>query len=886
MGRPVGRNLEDEMMAKIKTLFDRILETVNKENPNYTFDFEQFVDSFDENDHFTKRVFEFLVKETAQRYRSTHPSAQHSAQSLPHTIHHFTGLDNNSASTSVSNNSANANSAGSDTIGHSSQQRSYPSMHHHLPHHTLPALERDAPVRSSSSASGSPALNEGAGSSSSGAALRYLLSSQGLRPSGGRRSRIAHRMLSNDFLAYHQGQSSLLGGVSSLSSHGAQDATTTQGSSTSSSGSLGQSRNRESDAPAAGSRLGSGSGSLAEAGTGAASSSTTSSAPTSELRRQPRRVGTLDRQRAFIFRPPSSRTSDLLTSMETAPESFRTESRSISAPGTSFTSEIFDPSGNLLSTRPVSPEGRLMEQHSRQRQEQFMLAAQEFRQQQIRQLYIHTMQARNRQRHQPQQHQQQQEQLNELRTHHQHQQTLRTLQGERSTLSEDTQNQQQLQQQEQQYQQEPRYQLLDHGLMLVHPYPRSPSTPTPVSSAGSDPVNVRASQSTTSLSTLSSLPSEESYHEFSESTQRGRAAMRNALASELRIEEDHQVLLTGEVSRRRRRRVIGRFSGSSDSPDIGSDNSSAIISQVQQQQEQGQQAQQGQQDQHEQQDQQEQQEQQEQNPSAEERPVTSSLDITTQNTSAQPHTQQASLQHESQLQVSPLRDINIRENEEVAADATSSSADRQGPTTDLPLVIVSSEATANNGSTTAGSGAVEARVSRSDELLGQGLNPGAIDPLAQGEGHQPLSSPPTPPSPNPNRNPMPTFRNRRRSSINPADIEAVVREMEANAPIAASGRSTLIVPSSSNSRSRFAVPVLTTIAAGEEPADGADAERFMEDQAAASPRADSGQTQMQAQTQSQAHSQLLPSPPPAESDTDSGLVFRGTEPQLGSPPVQ
>lgn len=32
MGRPVARNLEDEMMTKIKALFDRILDTVNKEN--------------------------------------------------------------------------------------------------------------------------------------------------------------------------------------------------------------------------------------------------------------------------------------------------------------------------------------------------------------------------------------------------------------------------------------------------------------------------------------------------------------------------------------------------------------------------------------------------------------------------------------------------------------------------------------------------------------------------------------------------------------------------------------------------------------------------------------------------------------------------------------
>ncbi|KAG0247457.1 hypothetical protein BGZ95_008657, partial [Linnemannia exigua] len=60
--------------------------------PAYTFDFEQFVDCFDENDHFTKRVFEFLVKETAQRYRSAHPQAQHSNQPRT-TIHHYLGQD-------------------------------------------------------------------------------------------------------------------------------------------------------------------------------------------------------------------------------------------------------------------------------------------------------------------------------------------------------------------------------------------------------------------------------------------------------------------------------------------------------------------------------------------------------------------------------------------------------------------------------------------------------------------------------------------------------------------------------------------------------------------------------------------------------------------------
>ncbi|KAG0358134.1 hypothetical protein BG005_002728 [Podila minutissima] len=45
--------------------------------------------------------------------------------------------------------------------------------------------------------------------------------------------------------------------------------------------------------------------------------------------------------------------------------------------------------------------------------------------------------------------------------------------------------------------------------------------------------------------------------EFRDSAQRARAAMRNSLNSDLVIEEDAQVLLTGEVSRRRRRPFMG-----------------------------------------------------------------------------------------------------------------------------------------------------------------------------------------------------------------------------------------------------------------------------------------------------------------------------------------
>ncbi|KAF9977810.1 hypothetical protein BGZ65_007247 [Modicella reniformis] len=110
MGRLVSRNLEDELMIKIKKLFDRIFDSVIKENPSYSFGFEQFVDSFDENDHYMKQVFEFLIMEMAQRYRTANPNAQHSVHGRPYTVQHFSATENvmDNTSSSTSDNSASA----------------------------------------------------------------------------------------------------------------------------------------------------------------------------------------------------------------------------------------------------------------------------------------------------------------------------------------------------------------------------------------------------------------------------------------------------------------------------------------------------------------------------------------------------------------------------------------------------------------------------------------------------------------------------------------------------------------------------------------------------------------------------------------------------------
>ncbi|KAG0371406.1 hypothetical protein BC939DRAFT_139653 [Gamsiella multidivaricata] len=838
MGRPVGRNLEDELMTKIKTLFDRILDTVNKENPAYAFDFEQFVDCFDENDHFTKRVFEFLVKETAQRYRSVHPNAQNSAHSRPHTIHHYFGQDSGNSNISSSGSTTNSNindavnstndstSNDNDNDNGTDQSPNRHHFHHHsqrpssFSQHTLPALERDSIARSPSNLAGSPGgPNEGASSSSSsGAALRYLLSSQGFGQGGTtRRARIAQRILSSDLFAYHQGQPSLMSTMGSLSNPASSTETTTS-QNRSGQNRISQELERTST-----------SGSVIAADAANTSGGPSSSSPSSTagtgsgptLRRSWRRGETLERQRAFIYRP-LSRANDTSTSMENVPDSFHTDGWSSASPGASFTSEIFDPtSGELYGARPASPDrrpGHVGIDQARQMQEQYR-QAQDLRQQQIRQLYIQTLQSRGRQRH------------HSLAQLEQHRQTLRALQGERIRSSEDTQQQDQQQQQ-------PRYQLHDNGLMLVQYYPTSPSTPTPASDAPEGNTNRDASSSS---NLTSQMPLSERYHEFSDSTQRGRAAMRNALTSELHIEEDHQVLQTGEVSRRRRRRLVGRFSNPTGSPDIASDNSSAIISQSQLQQ--GRTQEQG----------------------------------LGQVTALIPAQGQGSLEQIA----APVLELTVNNASGFSGQPQDQSDDRQ-QTVDNPLDIQNSSDSTRSPSigdrraTSTVSAPVltpvlelaEGEVTRTADDNVPDVVPdisGSADTHGQGlsvDGHQPRSVPPTPPSPNPNRNPMPTFTDRRRSSINPADIEAVVRRMRANVESATiaqrASRSSHLVLSSRNGMSIHSSALASTAP---------------------------GFTMAMRRTSAEpAHEQPLPSPP--QTDPEAGAVSGGTHSSSGSPAIQ
>ncbi|KAF9371123.1 hypothetical protein CPC16_003244, partial [Podila verticillata] len=195
-----------------------------------------------------------------------------------------------------------------------------------------------------------------------------------------------------------------------------------------------------------------------------ASSDPGSSGATS--RRSSRRGDTLERQRAFILRPPPLPG----TSMETLSS---LEDSTVAQPFMSF-ADIFGPNQSTQFESDIVQRQR----------------SQELRQQHLRQLYVQEFLARSNRR-------------------------RRQAQGNPEPSPSDTRANTQPSPQA-------RYQAHD-GLLIS--------------------------------STQPSIA--DRVQEFRDSAQRARAAMRNSLNSDLVIEEDAQVLLTGEVSRRRRRPFIG-----------------------------------------------------------------------------------------------------------------------------------------------------------------------------------------------------------------------------------------------------------------------------------------------------------------------------------------
>eukprot|EP01102_Stenamoeba_stenopodia_P004409 TRINITY_DN14718_c0_g1_i1.p1 TRINITY_DN14718_c0_g1~~TRINITY_DN14718_c0_g1_i1.p1 ORF type:complete len:130 (+),score=23.32 TRINITY_DN14718_c0_g1_i1:252-641(+) len=64
MGKWSESNWDIELVRKIKIMFDDLSEKLRKDNPDRNITFEEFVKSLDTDDKVTRRVFDYLVKET------------------------------------------------------------------------------------------------------------------------------------------------------------------------------------------------------------------------------------------------------------------------------------------------------------------------------------------------------------------------------------------------------------------------------------------------------------------------------------------------------------------------------------------------------------------------------------------------------------------------------------------------------------------------------------------------------------------------------------------------------------------------------------------------------------------------------------------------------
>eukprot|EP00126_Sphaerothecum_destruens_P007393 Sdes_comp19826_c0_seq1m12003 len=69
MGKWVEKSHDDMLISKMRTLFDSVCMKIQGESPEEEFNFETFVEVFDEKDKFIRRLFEFLVKETINKRR-------------------------------------------------------------------------------------------------------------------------------------------------------------------------------------------------------------------------------------------------------------------------------------------------------------------------------------------------------------------------------------------------------------------------------------------------------------------------------------------------------------------------------------------------------------------------------------------------------------------------------------------------------------------------------------------------------------------------------------------------------------------------------------------------------------------------------------------------
>ncbi|RKP13269.1 hypothetical protein BJ684DRAFT_20225 [Piptocephalis cylindrospora] len=73
MGKWIELSGEAELNRKCQTLFEEVSSKALKSDWDFTY--EDFTRTLDPNDRFVRRLFEFLIKETAMRYRKLRPSS-------------------------------------------------------------------------------------------------------------------------------------------------------------------------------------------------------------------------------------------------------------------------------------------------------------------------------------------------------------------------------------------------------------------------------------------------------------------------------------------------------------------------------------------------------------------------------------------------------------------------------------------------------------------------------------------------------------------------------------------------------------------------------------------------------------------------------------------
>jgi len=104
---------EEELLRKFRLLFEETCEKLRRENPESSASFEDFVSSLDVDDKVTRRLFEFLVKETLSKSSQATNTTENNNHS---TTTNNTSTSNNNTTTTNNNNNNNNDSIGQATL--------------------------------------------------------------------------------------------------------------------------------------------------------------------------------------------------------------------------------------------------------------------------------------------------------------------------------------------------------------------------------------------------------------------------------------------------------------------------------------------------------------------------------------------------------------------------------------------------------------------------------------------------------------------------------------------------------------------------------------------------------------------------------------------------